>query len=254
MLDTRISWILLALLFVGCGSEEIPDLPVGTAPPPATRPSDGLLENPALQEVVDLQVNRDGAALQDLLASPDPVIRARAAYALASVQDPDAGRALAGLLRDPEVAVRQDAAFALGQLGDPLFGPVLMGAFRDETAFEVRFRILEALGKVGDEGILERLLDLDLPTEEEGARNLAIARLGVRGVTLPTGIQHLADALTHPDEAARTSAAYYFGRSRASGPWKERAAQVRGALDSLSPSDPMAMHLLSGLANLGDPR
>ena len=169
MLDTRIPRILLALLLlVGCGSEEIPDLPLGTSPPPATRPSDGLLENPGLQEVVDLQVDRDGAALQGLLASPDPDDSSSGGVR-SGVGPRSRGRQDPGWAPErPRGAVRRDAAFALGQLGDPLFGPVLMGALRDETAFEVRFRILEALGKVGEEAILEGLLDLDLPTEEEG--------------------------------------------------------------------------------------
>jgi cyclophilin family peptidyl-prolyl cis-trans isomerase len=252
LLGIPVSCLALAVFLSGCGSDEIPDSPLGTPPPPLSRPSDGLLENPRLQEVVDLQVDRDGPALRTLLASNDPAVRARAAFALASVQDPDAGRDLAGLLTDPEAGVRRDAAFALGQLSDPLFGPVLLGALRDESAFQVRYRLLEAIGKVGDEGVLEALLDLELPLEEEGARNLAVARLGIRGVTLPTGIRHLADALTHPDQAARTNAAYYFGRNPSAGPWTDRAAQLRSALDSLPPSDPPAMYLLSALALVGD--
>jgi peptidylprolyl isomerase len=207
-----------------------------------------------LQEVVDLQVERNGEALQALLGSEDPAIRARAAFALASVQDPGAGRSLAGLLRDADPGVRRDAAFALGQLSDPLFGPVIAGALRDERVFEVRARLIEALGKVGDEGVLEALLELELPVEEEGARNLAVSRLGIRGVTLPTGIQHLAGALNPPSGEARTNAAYYFGRYPSSGPWAARAGQLRAALDSLPPSDPLALHLLSGLALVGDPQ
>ena len=75
---------------VGCG----PDL----ARTPGTmlsesgtdRPSDGLLANPTLQHIVDLQVARDGISIMPYLQDDDPVVRARAAFALASVQEPAA--------------------------------------------------------------------------------------------------------------------------------------------------------------------
>ncbi|MGB3544942.1 hypothetical protein, partial [Rubrivirga sp.] len=53
-----------------------------------TRAADGLLERTDLQEIVDLQVRRDGPGLVELLSSPDSVVRARSAVALGSVQDP----------------------------------------------------------------------------------------------------------------------------------------------------------------------
>lgn len=242
------------LLSVGCEGKGPPDHPIGTPPAPPSRPGDGLLENVALQKVVDLQVERDGPTLSALLADADPLVRARAAFALASVQDPDVGGDLAGLLVDPEASVRRDAAFALGQLPGPAFGAVLLGALEEERDPEVRSRLLEAIGKVGDERALERLLGMVVPPQEEGAKNLAVARMGVRGITLPTGIQYLLTGLKSQDLQARENAAYYFGRSSAPGPWAPRASEVRGTLDSLPPSDPAAMHLLLGLANLGDPQ
>jgi peptidylprolyl isomerase len=201
---------------------------------------------------VDLQVARDGAALTALLRSADAVVRARAAYGLASVQDPDAGSALAALLTDPDAGVRRDAAFALGQIQDPLYGPVLLGGLEDEEDPEVRLRLLEAAGKAGDLKILEDLIALDLSGEEEAARNLAVARLGTRGFTLPTGISYLVGALETESVEARKNAAYYFGRNETTTPWAGSASSIRAVLDELPPSDPAAMHLLVGLALLGD--
>lgn len=257
--DTRAPGRPLALflslyLLGGCGSEAVPDRPVGTPPPPETRAPDGLLTDSDLQQVVDLQVARDGAALRALLSSDDAAVRARAAFALASVQDPEAGQALGGLLWDSDPAVRRDAAFALGQLPDPVSGPVLLGALEEEADASVRARLLEALGKVGDERVLQALVSMDLPAREEGARNLALARMGIRGVVLPTSVLHLVDALGAPDVEARRNAAYYLGRSKAPGPWSAQAGAVRSELDSLPPSEPMAMHLILGLAMLGDPQ
>ncbi|MFH1763357.1 MAG: peptidylprolyl isomerase [Gemmatimonadota bacterium] len=249
--------VLVPILLLGaCGPAPVPNDPVGEASPPPTRPADGLLGNavgnPALQAVVDLQVARDGAGLRALLRSEDGAVRARAAFALASVQDPDAGSALTGLLSDPEAAVRRDAAFALGQLLDPLYAPALLGALRDEADPAVRGALLEAVGKGGDGRILEALLAMDLSEAEEAARNLAVARVGLRGVTLPTGIIHLVSALKDGPEDARENAAYYFGRNASAGPWAASANSLRAVLDSLPPSDPVAMHLLMGLSLLGD--
>lgn len=249
-----ISTSALVAALASCGPEPVPNEPVGTPPPPPTRPADGLLGDAALQHVVDLQVQRDGRGLRALLESDDPAVRARTAFALGSVQDPDAAQKLRALLFDPDPSVRRDAAFALGQLSDPASGPSLLGALREETDPLVRDRILEALGKTGDARALEQLLSMEVPVNENAARNLAVARMGIRGVVLPTSILHLVSALRDPDVRARTDAAYFFGRSNNPGSWSPQAGAVRAALDSLPPSDPAAMHLLLGLAALGDPQ
>jgi peptidylprolyl isomerase len=249
---SRFAMAALALLLAACGPAPVPNEPVGEAPPPPARPSDGLLADPELQEVVDLQVARDGEALTALLRAERAAVRARAAYALASVQEPGAGSALTGLLSDPDPHVRRDAAFALGQLLDPLYGPALLGALRDEENPEVRWRLLEAVGKAGDLRVLEALLGLEVAPEEEAVRKLAVSRLGIRGFTLPTAISHLLEALKDEDLDVRRNAAYYFGRSEVTTPWAESATTVRGVLDSLPASDPTAMHLLVAMGLLGD--
>ena len=246
--------LFLILFQAACGSQGPPDQPVGTPPPPPVRPGDGLLDHPSLQELVDLQVLRDGAALQERLGSRDPAVRARAAFALASVQDSSAASALRVLLRDPDAGVRRDAVFALGQLGDAGISIALLAALQEEGDEVVRARILEAVGKTGDERALERLANLELPPQEEAARNLAVARMGIRGVVLPSGLQRLVSGLRSQGPQARENAAYYFGRTPAPGPWASRAPDLRAVLDSLPPSDPVAMHLILGLGRLGDPQ
>ena len=64
------------------------------AQPQDDRPPDALLERTDLQAIVDAQVRRDGAALLERLDASDPAVRARAAFALASVQDTAAVPAL----------------------------------------------------------------------------------------------------------------------------------------------------------------
>ena len=90
----------------------------GLAQPRPARSADGLLSRPDLQRLVDAQNARDGATLVAALSASDPAVRARAAFALASVQDTAAVPALLQALADPEAAVRADAAFALGLTAD----------------------------------------------------------------------------------------------------------------------------------------
>ena len=75
-------WIAILLATPGCDGPG-PALP-RAAPEP--RPSDGLLRDAGLQEVVELQVRRDADGLIERLRSPEASLRARAALALASVQ------------------------------------------------------------------------------------------------------------------------------------------------------------------------
>ena len=109
-IPNRILYPALGFVFLagGCGPQGPPDRALGTPPPPPVRPSDGLLRRETLQRLVDFQVDRDGGALIGLLADPDAVVRARAAFALGSVQDPAAGPPLSGLLMDPEAPVRRE--------------------------------------------------------------------------------------------------------------------------------------------------
>ncbi|MEE8385285.1 MAG: peptidylprolyl isomerase [Dehalococcoidia bacterium] len=258
-------WRILPLLSViavsvassvalSCDSARRPDnRPIGTPPPPESRPTDGLLEDPRLQRLVDLQVARDGGGLAAALGDEDARVRARAAFALASVQDGAAGSDLAELLDDVDAGVRRDVAFALGQLGDAAFGPRLARQLEQETDPAVRARLFEALGKVGDARALEAFMAVEYLPEEAPGRALALARFGIRGVQLPTAITWLLESLTAESPELRESAAYYFYRVRDAGAWVSDAERVRAALDGYDPDEPAAMNLLRGLEQLGVP-
>ncbi len=258
-------WRILPLLTViavsvassvalSCDSASRPDdRPIGTPPPPESRPTDGLLEDPRLQRLVDLQVARDGGGLVVALGDEDARVRARAAFALASVQDGAAGTELAALLDDVDAGVRRDAAFALGQLGDAAFGPRLARQLDQETDPGVRARLFEALGKGGDARALEVFMAVEYLPEEAPDRAVALARFGIRGVQLPTAINWLLESLTAESPELRESAAYYFYRVRDAGGWVSQAELVRAALDGYAADEPAAMHLLRGLEQLGVP-
>lgn len=215
------------------------------------RPDDGLLERPELQEVVELQSRRDGRALMALLDDSDPAVRARAAFALGSVQESEARDALVGLLEDPEAGVRGDAAFALGQLGDSTAGGSILEALEAEVDADVRVALWHALGKVGDSTALAAVEVRDLDVEEAVTAALALARFGMRGIHDERKIRWLADSVTSESEPLRRNAAYYFGRTPDPAVWLSQIHRVRAALDAYERDDPAAMYLVRGLGNQG---
>ncbi len=252
-------------------------LPQGHPALQTGRAADGLLDRPARQALVDAQIERDASALVAALEDPDPAVRARAALALGSVQDPAAVRQLTAALEDSDPRVRADAAFALGQSADSTASERLLEALAEETASPVRRQLLEALGKAGDEASLRRLAGLGVEPGEQGALALALGRYGVRGIHDSTAVHRLVsmlprnfdEALGSPEEVAVSAdAAWYFGRVRDTTGWSFAADDLRSALDACylaqssargGPREPdlgptPSLHLLTALGRLGDPR
>ncbi len=226
--------------------------------PPArieARPDDGLLDRPELQTLVDHQVARDGAALARALSDADAAVRARAAYALASVQDGALLPAVLPLLSDADASVRRDAAFAVGQTGADAAVDPITAALATETDPTVRRRLYEALGKIPTGAAAEALLAAEAPTPpDEAARSLALAHLmAVGGVRHQPAQDHLLARLDDPDADVRWGAAYYFGRQPEPGLWVPRVARVRQALDGYDLGDPAAMQLAQALGRIADP-
>lgn len=202
---------------------------------------------------MDLQVERDGPGLSALLAAEDPAVRARAALALASVQEPDVRPELEGLLEDPESSVRLEAAFALGQIPVADGGARLLDALEQEGDEAVRIRLIEALGKQGDESAVRTLLERGPSGAAEDIHlTMALSRSGVRRVLPPGLVEALAERLAHPEADVRKAAAYFFGRSGEAELWREEADRMRAALDGYGRDDPAAMQLLVAIGLLQD--
>ncbi|MSR36858.1 MAG: hypothetical protein EXR95_09525 [Gemmatimonadetes bacterium] len=214
-----------------------------------------LLGNPDLQRVVELQMARDGGALARLLADGDPAVRARAAFALASVQDQRAADALVAALGDDEPAVRAEAAFALGQL--PLMSRAVEIALIDRLAQEedalVQHRAVEALGKVGQAPGSDALARLDPATPAGVEAALALAHLLARGAVSPAGIEALVARLTHASADVRRDAAWGIANADQPSRWQMHRGRVYAALDGYDRSDEAASQLLRALGTIPDP-
>ncbi len=236
-----------ALLLFLCG---LPGLTLAQ-PNQGARPSDDLLQRPTLQSLVEMQIQRNGEPLVKRLNDDNPEVRARAAFALASVQDTTAIPELLSLLRDGVPLVRTDAAFALGQMPS---GAVPADPLLQTLAYErdprMQRRLIEALGKTGDAASLRALLRLNPPDTRDADVALALARYGMRGIVDSAGTAWLSSHLTVNDASTRRAAAYAFGRVEAL--VEGQADSLRRALDRYASNDPAAMHLVRALGTLGD--
>ncbi|HEX9950410.1 MAG TPA: peptidylprolyl isomerase [Rubricoccaceae bacterium] len=248
--------VALAAVAVAPGCALVRPATDARAHPEATfpaRPLDGLLVRPDLQALVDAQVRRDAGPLVAALTSTDAAVRARAAFALASVQNAGAVDALLDRLRDDVPAVRADAAFALGQTGDSTRGVAMLIALRTEATPTVQAELVDALGKTGRAADLDDLLSVVLPATVEPARALAVARMAARGVTTSRGMATVAQNLASPDGALRAASALAFERAPAAA-FRDLLPTIRSAYDGLTPADPALASLARALGRAADPQ
>ena len=217
--------------------------------------SPDLVGNPALQEVVALQVDREARALVRLLGEDDPAVRARAAFALGSVRDQATAPALVERLTDPVAAVRAEAAFALGQLPQlsRQVERALLDAVERETDPTVRQRLVEALGRVGRAPASDWLARLP-PSDPAGVDGtLALARTLARGVATASAVDALLARLADSDAAVREMAAWGLANALRESMWAGKRGIVYEALDGFDRADPAAVQLLRAIARVGDP-
>lgn len=242
-----------ALVPSACGGDGPVADPVPPAPPPQVGSIEAPWVDPGLRDVVELQLDRDGAGLVERLGSEDPRIRARAALALGSVQAPESAEALIELLKDPEPGVRREAAFALGQMAQADGGRALLDALAEESEEEIRLQLLEALGKRVVRGVADGMMSFEPRTDrEEGEYLLALSRMGLSQVAPDGMVDRIVGALFHPEPGPRKAAAYLFGRSVTPELWTHERDRVREALDRLDRDDPAAIQLVLGLGVLRD--
>ena len=104
--------------------------------------------DPEIIRISQLTDERKGNALLEYFKSPNPIYRAEAAMAFASIQDTLLIDELTVLLNDPDSSVSTACAYALGQCGNALAIEKLKARFGDGTSDNVGGAILEAVGKI----------------------------------------------------------------------------------------------------------
>ena len=144
-------------------------------------------------------------------------IRSMAAMALANIQDSTTITALVPLLSDPSPNIRRTAAFALGQIGSNAPQDMLVARLGLETDSTVLARIVEALGRIGNELALDAVVEF-IPSPNQPAiladRALAVARFALppRNLKHERSIWFCFDLLQHPDAEVRWRALFALWR------------------------------------------
>lgn len=239
---------LLVLTATGCSA---PDALSTRSASHTARADDGLLANPELQRVVEAAALRDGAAVRAAFTAPDPAVRARAAFAMATLRDIGAAPELRALLSDPDPRVRSDAAFALAHYsgaGDA--GDQMSDLLARETDRGVRSALIDALGKAGYSRSLGVLLTLDGDDRVEAT--LALSRAVIRGAGPAGAIDTLVARLLDPEPEVRRNAAYFLERIDDPSKWINFRRPIRIALDAMPPDDLAAMSIVEGLGGRFD--
>ena len=170
---------------------------------------------PEVREILTLQDQRSlgGGRLLSYLRSPDANLRYRSAIALANLQDSSTISPLTPLLQDPSPNVRAAAAFALGQIGSATPKASLLARLKVETVPQVLARILEALGRIGDEEALDEVAAFQEPREVTADLAISIARFALRGVKDERSIWRCFDLVGDERAEVRWRALYALWRS-----------------------------------------
>ena len=125
-----------------------------------SRQGDDLLNRKDLQQIVELQRLRDSKAIIRFFEHKDPAIRARAAFAMASVQDGAAVPGLLKLLNDSYAPVRRDAALALRQSVGKIDTRLIFKHLGSEKDSHTRLMLMGAIGFHGDLDSLHQIIKL----------------------------------------------------------------------------------------------
>ena len=138
-----------------------------------------------LQQIMELQYERNTEGLLKFVDHKSSKYREAVVMAFGSVQDTLALTKLSELLNDKESGVRIAVAFAIGQIGNARGGSILHTHFLTEKNDLVKIQILEAIGKCGDEKVLQNILDFDISFEQDDilpGKAMALARFSIRGI------------------------------------------------------------------------
>ncbi|MGH7742860.1 MAG: HEAT repeat domain-containing protein, partial [Candidatus Eiseniibacteriota bacterium] len=179
---------------------------------PVARSASAASSPPRDIAIAEDQRRASDQAIQQALASRDPVLRARAVLALGRIQDSTSVTPLIAACRDSDGEVRREAVFALGQVaiahpGSAVLAPVRaaldqMLNLGDPVVLDLT---VEALGKLGDPGATPRLVSLlsDPSAQLRGEAAVALWRLADS-----TAVGALLEHLEDPDPSVRWRVLY----------------------------------------------
>ena len=170
-----------------------------------------------IREILTLQDTRtlgENNKLLDYLNSSNSEIVVKALISLANIADTSAiDRIGEILLSRKETQIRITAAFALGQISSPRSAEYLMKLIDTETDAEVLASAFDALGRVGDETALSKVIAYLTDNEiVKKAQVFSIIRFGLRKIKNPEAIkklQEINNTTENPETKQWVSYAFY---------------------------------------------
>jgi len=211
------------------------------------RQSDHILERTDLQEVVKYQNLRDAESLSSYFTNHDPEIRARAAFAMASVQDSSVLQDLVELLSDPDELVRMDAAFAIRQSYGRVKPGLLIDYFNNEQSDRVKAMLLTSIGFNGHREDYDRTMSIPVSETIEYYQALcALYYLEHNDLVLQSGIDKMIMIMESGNKEVRETAAYLFYAMRRKSKISDDLSDVlRKEIHSCSYDDVAAPYMLA---------
>jgi len=187
----------------------------------------------------------DPDAIEAGLADPGPRREAVFDLLLALGQGAEADRVRTLVASEPSDTAAVSAA-AEG-VADEL-GRHLVESLSGEMDAEVRRQLLHASAQVGADRTLPALLSvIPAGVADRRATALAISYLMRRGTESADGLRRLAEYLRDPDPDVRVNAAYGFRWAQDPRLWRPFLGDIRTTMDSWSPREPAAEHMVVGI-------
>ncbi len=153
-------------------------------------------EEEKVKDEIDIQI--------DLLRDPDWVVRREAVVTLGEMGDERCVEPIVKALRDGDWQVREAAVEAIAEVGSPAV-ELLLRYMRD---WESRKYVIQALGKINDERVLEPLLSMLHNDEFKDDATRALVSLG------KPAVPKLIEALSDREEFVRKQAISALGEIR----------------------------------------
>ena len=178
-------------------------------------------KDPALRNILDLQVKQDVDSLLFFLNSPNPTQRLFSAKAFGSFKSEEAMDSLLNLLSDPFLKVRAAAAFAIGQFGANSDADAMLASFAQQDSSDVNNEfngnILEGIGKIGPKSLLEPLSTVSTYRNTDTllllGQSRAVYQYGLRKIYHPEAKKLMFDLLSGDFPlSVKKVAANYFSR------------------------------------------
>ena len=167
------------------------------------------------KDILQLQDQRSlgSGRLAGYLSSTDENIRYRALIAFANIQEDSSARLIIPLLADRVPRLRAAASLALGYLSDSLAPNRIFAALQKEKDRETQKAFLDALGRCGDDKMLDSLTADNIAGYSQEGLAISFVRFALRGIKSERLVWSCFGMLSDTSAVVRATALYALWHS-----------------------------------------